>query len=156
MATILVTGGAGFLGSHLCERLIARGDEVICVDNFFSGRKKNIEHATPWLKRHLVKSYRLLRDGASASTAMNTGLFSQEALDELDDADTDGSLESALGEMGHDEVKEAILRLETRAQAVRGIAFGVIALTMAIMYLGTFVVIADMLGKVFMGGNLPH
>jgi UDP-glucuronate decarboxylase len=43
MATILVTGGAGFLGSHLCERLIARGDEVICVDNFFSGRKKNIE-----------------------------------------------------------------------------------------------------------------
>jgi UDP-glucuronate decarboxylase len=44
MATILVTGGAGFLGSHLCERLVARGDEVICVDNFFSGRKKNIEH----------------------------------------------------------------------------------------------------------------
>ncbi len=44
MATILVTGGAGFLGSHLCERLIDRGDDVICVDNFFSGRKANIEH----------------------------------------------------------------------------------------------------------------
>jgi UDP-glucuronate decarboxylase len=44
MATILVTGGAGFLGSHLCERLIDRGDDVICVDNFFSGRKQNIEH----------------------------------------------------------------------------------------------------------------
>ena len=44
MATILVTGGAGFLGSHLCERLLERGDDVICVDNFFSGRKENISH----------------------------------------------------------------------------------------------------------------
>ncbi len=37
MKRILVTGGAGFLGSHLCERLLARGDEVLCVDNFFTG-----------------------------------------------------------------------------------------------------------------------
>lgn len=44
MANILVTGGAGFLGSHLCERLLADGHEVICVDNFFSGRKANIRH----------------------------------------------------------------------------------------------------------------
>jgi UDP-glucuronate decarboxylase len=44
MATIVVTGGAGFLGSHLCERLLDRGDEVICVDNYFSGRKANISH----------------------------------------------------------------------------------------------------------------
>lgn len=41
---ILVTGGAGFLGSHLIDRLIARGDEVICVDNLFTGTKRNIEH----------------------------------------------------------------------------------------------------------------
>ena len=41
---ILVTGGAGFLGSHLCERLLDRGDEVICMDNFFTGRKSNITH----------------------------------------------------------------------------------------------------------------
>ena len=40
----LVTGGAGFLGSHLCDRLIERGDEVVCVDNFQTGRKENIEH----------------------------------------------------------------------------------------------------------------
>jgi len=40
----LVTGGAGFLGSHLIDRLIARGDEVVCVDNYFTGSKKNIEH----------------------------------------------------------------------------------------------------------------
>ena len=39
---ILVTGGAGFLGSHLCERLIARGDDVLCVDNYFTGRKDNV------------------------------------------------------------------------------------------------------------------
>ena len=44
MATIVVTGGAGFLGSHLCDRLIERGDDVICVDNFFTGRKENIAH----------------------------------------------------------------------------------------------------------------
>jgi len=39
---VLVTGGAGFLGSHLCERLLERGDDVVCVDNFFTGAKRNI------------------------------------------------------------------------------------------------------------------
>jgi UDP-glucuronate decarboxylase len=41
---ILVTGGSGFLGSHLCERLLERGDEVLCADNFFTGRRQNVEH----------------------------------------------------------------------------------------------------------------
>lgn len=41
---ILVTGGAGFLGSHLCERLVEDGHDVICLDNYFTGRKKNVEH----------------------------------------------------------------------------------------------------------------
>jgi UDP-glucuronate decarboxylase len=41
---ILITGGAGFLGSHLCERLLKEGNEVICVDNFFTGQKKNVVH----------------------------------------------------------------------------------------------------------------
>jgi UDP-glucuronate decarboxylase len=41
---ILVTGGAGFIGSHLCDRLIGDGHEVICLDNFFTGRRENIQH----------------------------------------------------------------------------------------------------------------
>jgi UDP-glucuronate decarboxylase len=41
---VLVTGGAGFLGSHLCDRLIAQGHDVVCVDNLFTGNKRNIEH----------------------------------------------------------------------------------------------------------------
>ncbi|MHB1204378.1 MAG: UDP-glucuronic acid decarboxylase family protein [Rhodospirillaceae bacterium] len=42
MTRIVVTGGAGFIGSHICERLLAAGDEVLCVDNFFTGRRQNI------------------------------------------------------------------------------------------------------------------
>ena len=41
---VLVTGGAGFLGSHLCDRLLALGHEVLCVDNFYTGSKANIAH----------------------------------------------------------------------------------------------------------------
>ncbi len=47
MKRILVTGGAGFLGSFLCERLLAAGNEVIALDNYFCGSKKNIEHLVP-------------------------------------------------------------------------------------------------------------
>lgn len=43
-AVNLVTGGAGFIGSHLCEELLRRGEQVICLDNFFTGRRRNIEH----------------------------------------------------------------------------------------------------------------
>ena len=42
MKCVLVTGGAGFLGSHLCDRLIESGNYVICLDNFFTGSKENI------------------------------------------------------------------------------------------------------------------
>ncbi|MEW6218594.1 MAG: UDP-glucuronic acid decarboxylase family protein [Thermodesulfobacteriota bacterium] len=49
---VLITGGAGFLGSHLCERLLARGCEVLCLDNFFTGTKANVEHllASPYFE----------------------------------------------------------------------------------------------------------
>src|SRR6266550_266662 len=42
MKRIMVTGGAGFIGSHLCKRLLDEGNEVLCVDNFFTGRRQNI------------------------------------------------------------------------------------------------------------------
>ncbi len=41
---VLVTGGAGFIGSHLCARLLADGAEVLCVDNFYTGRRANVAH----------------------------------------------------------------------------------------------------------------
>jgi len=44
MNRILVTGGAGFIGSHLCERLLSKGQEVLCLDNFFTGRRENVIH----------------------------------------------------------------------------------------------------------------
>ena len=44
MAKVLVTGGAGFLGSHLCERLVEQGHDVLCVDNYFTGSRANIAH----------------------------------------------------------------------------------------------------------------
>jgi UDP-glucuronate decarboxylase len=55
MKTILVTGGAGFLGSHLCERLIARGDEVLCADNFFTGHRRSVEHLLSHPRFELIR-----------------------------------------------------------------------------------------------------
>src|SRR4051794_9182678 len=52
---ILVTGGAGFLGSHLCERLLARGDEVLCVDNFFTGTRDNVAAMLPDARFELMR-----------------------------------------------------------------------------------------------------
>jgi UDP-glucuronate decarboxylase len=52
---ILVTGGAGFLGSHLCERLVKQGHDVICLDNFFTGSKKNVEHLMDFKNFELMR-----------------------------------------------------------------------------------------------------
>ena len=52
---ILVTGGAGFIGSHLCSRLVAEGNDVICVDNFFTGSKKNIESLLDYHNFELIR-----------------------------------------------------------------------------------------------------
>ena len=51
----LITGGAGFIGSHLCEALLERGEEVLCLDNFFTGRKANIEHLLDNTRFELVR-----------------------------------------------------------------------------------------------------
>lgn len=55
MKRILVTGGAGFIGSHLCDRLIKDGHDVICLDNYFTGSKRNIEHLLPHPYFELVR-----------------------------------------------------------------------------------------------------
>jgi UDP-glucuronate decarboxylase len=52
---VLVTGGAGFLGSHLCERLVAEGADVLCLDNFFTGSKKNIFHLMDYKNFELIR-----------------------------------------------------------------------------------------------------
>lgn len=52
---VLVTGGAGFLGSHLCERLVEAGHDVICVDNFHTGSKENIEHLLRHVRFELIR-----------------------------------------------------------------------------------------------------
>jgi len=55
MKRILVTGGAGFLGSHLCDRLIAQGHEVLCVDNLFTGSKDNIRHLLDYHRFEFIR-----------------------------------------------------------------------------------------------------
>ena len=52
---ILITGGAGFLGSHLCDRLLSEGHEILCLDNFFTGRKQNISHLLQNPKFELIR-----------------------------------------------------------------------------------------------------
>jgi UDP-glucuronate decarboxylase len=56
---VLVTGGSGFLGSHLCDRLLAEGAEVLCVDNFFTGTRRNIEHLLD------IRRFELMRHGVT-------------------------------------------------------------------------------------------
>lgn len=56
LKTVLVTGGAGFIGSHLCEHLLSLGNEVVCLDNFFTGSKENIRHLIPSDRFELVRS----------------------------------------------------------------------------------------------------
>ena len=60
---VLVTGGAGFLGSHLCERLLADGAVVLCADNFFTGARRNIEH--------VIRTY--LKIARRSRSAINVG-----------------------------------------------------------------------------------
>ena len=52
---ILITGGAGFLGSHLCERLLDQGHDILCLDNFFTGRRRNVEHLLEKRRFELIR-----------------------------------------------------------------------------------------------------
>jgi len=55
MKKILVTGGAGFIGSHLCEKLVLQGHHILCVDNYFTGSKKNIEHLLDYKNFEVIR-----------------------------------------------------------------------------------------------------
>ena len=55
MKKVLVTGGAGFIGSHLCERLVSQGHHVLCVDNYFTGSKKNIDHLLDYKNFEVIR-----------------------------------------------------------------------------------------------------
>ncbi|HXB36118.1 MAG TPA: NAD-dependent epimerase/dehydratase family protein, partial [Acidimicrobiales bacterium] len=54
MSRVVVAGGAGFLGSHLCDRLIERGDSVVCLDDLSTGSKENIAHLLEHDRFHLI------------------------------------------------------------------------------------------------------
>ena len=71
---ILVTGGAGFLGSHLCERLLAEGNEVICADNYFTGSKEHHVKLRTRAKRQGLKisEYGVFREGSDEAIACAT------------------------------------------------------------------------------------
>jgi UDP-glucuronate decarboxylase len=69
MKKILVTGGAGFLGSHLCDVLIKEGHDVLCVDNFFTGNKDNVNHLLSNPKFELMRhSVYICRKGLPVRT----------------------------------------------------------------------------------------
>ncbi|MEZ6317653.1 MAG: NAD-dependent epimerase/dehydratase family protein [Phycisphaerales bacterium] len=70
---ILVTGGAGFLGSHLCERLIAQGHDVICLDNFFTSQKSNVLHLLDYRNFELIR-HDVTPPSGSRSTRSTTRL----------------------------------------------------------------------------------
>ena len=55
MKRILITGGAGFLGSHLCDRLLQKGEDILCLDNFFTGSKENISHLINYPHFELIR-----------------------------------------------------------------------------------------------------
>ena len=68
MKRILVTGGAGFLGSHLCERLLREGHDVLCVDNYFTGRKSNLAHLLREPRFEALRPASAIRSSSSCAT----------------------------------------------------------------------------------------
>lgn len=112
----LVTGGAGFIGSHLCERLLARGDEVWCVDNLHLGRRRNIAHLERHNGFHFLEQDVLDRDrlGALFTEAKFEAVFHLAANSDIAAGSADPELDFKLNELTTTAVLDAMRRHGTR------------------------------------------
>jgi UDP-glucose 4-epimerase len=112
----LVTGGAGFIGSHLCERLLARGDEVWCVDNLHLGRRRNIAHLEASNGFHFLEQDVLDRDrlGALFTEAKFEAVFHLAANSDIAAGSADPELDFKLNELTTSAVLDAMRRHGTQ------------------------------------------
>jgi UDP-glucose 4-epimerase len=108
----LVTGGAGFIGSHLCDRLVGRGDEVWCVDNLHLGRRRNIAHLEPSNAFHFLEQDVLARDrlGALFADAKFDCVFHLAANSDISAGTADPELDFRLNELTTTAVLDAMRR----------------------------------------------
>jgi UDP-glucose 4-epimerase len=108
----LVTGGAGFIGSHLCDRLIGRGDEVWCVDNLHLGRHRNIAHLERRNLFHFLEQDVLARDWLAAlfAEAKFDAVFHLAANSDIAAGTTDTELDFRLNELTTTAVLDAMRR----------------------------------------------
>jgi UDP-glucose 4-epimerase len=112
----LVTGGAGFIGSHLCDRLLRQGDEVWCVDNLHLGRRRNIAHLEASNGFHFLEQDVLDRDrlGALFAEAKFEAVFHLAANSDIAAGSADPDLDFRLNELTTTAVLDAMRRHETR------------------------------------------
>ena len=108
----LVTGGAGFIGSHLCDRLVGRGDEVWCVDNLHLGRRRNIAHLEPSNAFHFLEQDVLARDrlGLLFAEARFDCVFHLAANSDISAGTSDTELDFRLNELTTTAVLDAMRR----------------------------------------------
>ena len=108
----LVTGGAGFIGSHLCDRLVARGDEVWCVDNLHLGRRRNIAHLEGSNLFHFLEQDVLARDRLAAlfAEAKFEAVFHLAANSDIAAGNADPELDARLNEFTTTVVLDAMRR----------------------------------------------
>ena len=112
----LVTGGAGFIGSHLCDRLVQRGDEVWCVDNLHLGRRRNIAHLERSNAFHFLEQDVLARDRLSAlfADAKLDAVFHLAANSDIAAGTADAELDFRLNELTTTAVLDAMRRYGVR------------------------------------------
>src|ERR1051326_479372 len=108
----LVTGGAGFIGSHVCDRLVTRGDEVWCLDNLHLGRRRNIAHLEGSNLFHFLEQDVLARDRLAAlfAEAKFDAVFHLAANSDIAAGNADTELDFRLNELTTTAVLDAMRR----------------------------------------------